>query len=46
MTDELSLLSILDIEGASTRPGTPQMGGGVRRAVRKSINELMVREEM
>jgi len=44
MTDELSLLSILDIKGASMRQGTPQVGGGVCRAVRKSINELMARD--
>ena len=42
MTGELSPLSIIDIEGASTRPGT---WVGVCRAVRKSINELMPREE-
>jgi hypothetical protein len=41
VSGELSLLIIFDIEGASTRPGTPQVGCGVCRAVRKLINELM-----
>jgi hypothetical protein len=45
MTSGLSLLSILGIEYASTRPGTPQVGDGECRAVWKSINGLTTREE-